>query len=394
MVHELAHMVQLYNGAVGGPFDPPALLEREATTAERGAIRSLSDIAGKASPESTLPLWWLIPIAAGVYSLLRPSAANAPAPADKVYPSVSTGQVAAEAFALFAIPGAGYAISGRLGLGWIASSAISGSLATTSFRGVQDVSRGEFSGATVYIFDAVTGAIIAVLIGGTFVLVGKGMQGTSVAIDNLATRGLHRSEVIISERLAKAASASPKGLDTATVNQISGARPLQGRISQWWLDRRGQLVLWRGQGKPTVDILSPVARDQSVAASRSLAHRARAAGFTDKDIAAAMSFHNGRPLPRGMGYPQAMVGEPVGGVGIPMSGTPGIAAHFGEGGVVYLIRLPKGAAVKVPPWGLALENEYAVFHKLPEGAIVDIFPASRISALKLDGAGRLITGGK
>jgi hypothetical protein len=94
-----------------------------------------------------------------------------------------------------------------------------------------------------------------------------------------------------------------------------------------------------------------------------------------------------------MGYPKAMVGEPVGGVGIPMSGTPGIAAHFSESGVVYLIRLPKEAAVKVPPWGLALENEYAVFHKLPEGAIVDIFPASRIPALKLDGAGRLITGG-
>jgi hypothetical protein len=87
-----------------------------------------------------------------------------------------------------------------------------------------------------------------------------------------------------------------------------------------------------------------------------------------------------------------MVGEPVGGIGIPMSGTPGIAAHFGESGVVYLIRLPKEAVVKVPPWGLALENEYAVFHKLPEGAIVDIFPASRIPALKLDGAGRLITG--
>jgi hypothetical protein len=142
IVHELAHMVQLYNGTAGGPFDPPALLEHEATAVERGALRSLSDIAGKASPESALPLWWLIPIAAGVYSLLRPSAANAPAPADKVYPSVSTGQVAAEALALFAIPGAGYAISGRLGLGWISSSAISGSLATTSFRGVHDVTRG------------------------------------------------------------------------------------------------------------------------------------------------------------------------------------------------------------------------------------------------------------
>jgi hypothetical protein len=150
IVHELAHMMQLYNGAAGGPFDPPALLEREATTVERGALRSLSNIVGKASPESVLTLWWLIPIATGVYSLLRPSVANAPAPADKVYPSVSTGQVAAEAFALFAIPGAGYAISGRLGLGWVSSSAISGSLATTSFRGVQDVAHGEFSGATVY----------------------------------------------------------------------------------------------------------------------------------------------------------------------------------------------------------------------------------------------------
>ena len=54
-----------------------------------------------------------------------------------------------------------------------------------------------------------------------------------------------------------------------------------------------------------------------------------------------MAFHNGEPLPRGMKYLQAMVGEPVAGVGIPMTGTPGFAAHYGEGGVVYLIRLPK-----------------------------------------------------
>ena len=71
-----------------------------------------------------------------------------------------------------------------------------------------------------------------------------------------------------------------------------------------------------------MEILSPVAREQGVAASRSLAQKARSAGFGDEDIAAAMAFHNGRPLPKGMGYPQAMVGKPVGGVGIPLSGTP------------------------------------------------------------------------
>jgi hypothetical protein len=140
--------------------------------------------------------------------------------------------VAAEALALFAIPGAGYAISGRLGLCWISSSAINGSLAGTSFRGVQDVARGEFSGATVYIFDAVTGAVIAVLIGGTFVLVGKGVQGTAVALDDLATRGLHRSEVTISDRLSKAASASPKGLDTAAVARDQSVAASSSRREQ------------------------------------------------------------------------------------------------------------------------------------------------------------------
>ena len=160
-------------------------------------------------------------------------------------------------------------------------------------------------------------------------------------------------------------------------------------MAEWWLNRRGVMMLYRGQGERTVRILSPIARERGVAASEAMVARLRAAGLTSEEIAAATARWHTQPVPPYQTLPQ-LVGEPVGAVGIPTTRIPGVAANFGNSGVVYIIRVPKNSAIKVPDWGLAVENEWVLLNQIPDEWIVGILPASRVPALRVDPNGLLV----
>jgi hypothetical protein len=161
LAHELRHVSQTRRG---GPAASTAALEREA---DGPATPRLS-----ADPQQPLGFWWVLPVAAAAYVLLRPNTANAPSPEDvaagRLVPSVSPLQVGAEAMALFAVPSGVVGAMGRMGYGVIASFAVGGAASSVSYRGVQDVGAGQFSGVEAYVVDATTGAVIGVVVGGTF----------------------------------------------------------------------------------------------------------------------------------------------------------------------------------------------------------------------------------
>jgi hypothetical protein len=86
--------------------------------------------------------------------------------------------------------------------------------------------------------------------------------------------------------------------------------------------------------------------------------------------------------------------EPLGSVGIPTTRLPGIAANFGEEGVIYVLRVPRDLAITPIGWGgLQLENEFVILNSMPAGSIVKVIPASRIPPLIVDDAGLLMLGG-
>jgi hypothetical protein len=163
--HEMVHVAQVRMGSSTGRVSSSTVVEHEAEQLA-GQTASPVDLIHGASAEECYGLWWLLPLAAAAYVLLRPNVANAPAPGRPTRPSVSELQVAGEAFALFAVPGGAFSAGGRLGLGIYGSSALAGASATVSFRGVQDVGRGEFSGVGTYIVDATTGAVIGIVVPG------------------------------------------------------------------------------------------------------------------------------------------------------------------------------------------------------------------------------------
>ncbi|MEH1127350.1 eCIS core domain-containing protein [Micromonospora sp. CPCC 206061] len=156
--HELVHAQQMRAGG----------LVVSAADAESAAVRG--DHRVRVDPDTPQGLFWLIPVAVGAYILLRPNVANAPSPADvkagRVQPSVSELQVAGEALALFAVPGGVSTALARAGYGVVTAMALGGAASSISFRGVQDVGGGEFSGVEAYIVDAATGAVIGAVIGG------------------------------------------------------------------------------------------------------------------------------------------------------------------------------------------------------------------------------------
>jgi hypothetical protein len=158
--HELAHARQARRSV---PRAAEPALEAEA----RDGGEALA-----ADPEEPLGWFWFVALAAGAYVLLRPNVANAPSPEDveqgRLRPSVSELQVAGEALALFAVPAGVSGALARMGYGVIASFAISGAASSVSLRGVQDVGAGSFSGVEAYVVDAGTGAVIGVIVGGTF----------------------------------------------------------------------------------------------------------------------------------------------------------------------------------------------------------------------------------
>ena len=199
IAHELAHVVQVHLGRRYGHCDDERRLEAEAVAFAADPSLPAQSLRHRADPAGIYGLFWLLPVAAAAYVALRPTAANAPAPGDPTHPRISSPQAAGEAFALFAVPGAAFAIGGRLGLGFLSSSALAGATTAPSLRAVQDLGAGTFSGADVYVFDAITGAVVGVVVAGGIQLVGR--QAT-VGLDWLATHGMRRSDLMITRRLS------------------------------------------------------------------------------------------------------------------------------------------------------------------------------------------------
>jgi hypothetical protein len=383
--HELLHVAQVELSGRTGRVSTLDRIECEAAELAQDSSAGYQVHQG-ASPEQIYNFWWIIPLAAAAYVLLRPNVANAPEPGGKTYPSVSEAQVGGEALALFAVPEASFSVAGRLGLGFFGKLAVAGASSTMSFRAVGDVSSGEFSGVQTYVYDGATGAIIGVVVPGGIRLFGG---GAFRSLDWLATQGVRQADLAITRDLAQRAASSP--VTAEELEKLFQGRSLTGRAADWWIDRRGFIVLWRGQGTPTTSILSPLARTNGVAASEDLVASMRAGGLTDDEIAGYTAKWHTEPVPGPYTLP-GFGGKPLGAAGIPTTRIPGIAANFPEGGVVYLIRLPRSAAIQVPHWGLSVENEWVVLNQIPRGSVISAVPATSIPALEVDASGRLVPG--
>jgi hypothetical protein len=209
---------------------------------------------------------------------------------------------------------------------------------------------------------------------GGFRLIGK--AGTW-SLDELATWGLVRADLAITERLATAAAQAP--LDAAGARQILTQTGAVGRVSNWWLNHRGLIVLFRGQAIKTESILSPLARGpEGVAASEALVARMRGFGITDREMAGFTARRHTDPVQRFLLPPGAseLAGLSLGSVGTPTTRLPGIAANFGEQG-----------------WqGLALESEYVILNSVPSGSVLRTIPALEVSPLTISDHGLLLPG--
>lgn len=385
--HELVHLAQVSLARRTGVVAPPALAEREALAiADLPLARSVAHGAGL---HEIHRIAWFIAIGIGGYLLLRPSVANAPGPGDRIEASPSTAEIMGEAICLFAIPGGAFALGGRLGLGFLGRAALAGAGTNVGLRVVDDAARGSVSHPLLYVFDATTGAVIGFVVPGGFRLIGR--AGT-LGLDRLATYGVTSSDIALTRVLAEQAARAP--LTAVDAQRLLQSRGMFTQASRWWLERRGLVVIYRGQEQATQQILSPLAREQGVAASEALVSRLRSLQLPDSEIAGYTARWHTTPVP-GFDAPPGLAWQPLGSVGIPATGIPGIAANFGRQGVIYIIRIPKSAAIAPRGWqGLALENEYVILNQVPEGSIVQVIPASRVAPLLVNENALLVPGGR
>src|SRR5690606_13186478 len=245
--HEPVHVAQVALARRTGRVAPRALVEDEAerlaNTALPGPVRCGAD------PASCHGLWW-VAVGVGVYILLRPGVANAPGPRSTLVRGPSPAQIVFESLALFAIPGGAMALGGRLGFGFLGRMALGGAAGNVGLRGVGDVFDGSLSPPLLYVFDAATGAVVGFVVPGGVRLLGR--AGT-LAFDELATFGLSRADIAVARQLAEAAAVQP--LDAAAAQAILQRQGLGGRVSTWWFERRGLILLYRGQSSATTEIL-------------------------------------------------------------------------------------------------------------------------------------------
>ncbi len=383
--HELVHLAQVQLARHSGDVASAELVEVEATAI--GAQPVASPVQHGAGVFDIHRIAWFIAIGIGGYILLRPGVANAPGPGDQIEAGPSTGQIFGEAISLFAIPGGAFALGGRLGLGFLGRAALAGASGNVGLRATNDVSRGAASSPLLYVFDATTGAVIGFIVPGGIRLIGR--VGT-FGLDRLATYGVSSSDIALTKVLAQQAAQQP--LTAIEAQRILQSRGLFTQASRWWLDRRGVVVLYRGQEAATQQILSPLAREQDVAASQALVSRLRSIGLPDSEIAGYTARWHGNPVPP-FDAPPGLAWQPLGSAGIPATGIPGIAANFAQQGVIYIIRIPKHAAIPPRGWqGLHLENEYVILNQVPAGSIVQVIPASRVAPLTVNENALLVPG--
>jgi uncharacterized protein DUF4157 len=188
---------------------------------------------------------------------------------------------------------------------------------------------------------------------------------------------------------------------------LAAQRGLAGRTAHGYLSWRGYQILYRGQGAPTSQIQSPLAREGGVPMSVELYEAMRAQGLSDLEIAGFASRWSGNPVPAGPA-PPGLENQPLGGTGIPTTRSPGVASHFARtspGGqpVVYVLRVPKGTAIDVSSvgWGgrgagsapgiqpsqPGVEMEWIIFHEIGGQYVVQTIPASEIPGLVADAPG-------
>jgi hypothetical protein len=195
-------------------------------------------------------------------------------------------------------------------------------------------------------------------------------MATPGMLDVAATRAITSSDLAIARSLAQRAMTGP--IPEAELMQLQQPG-LVGRMALNWADFRKFQILYRGQAEALPEILSPVARQSGIAASRQLYDTLKASGLTDLEIAGYTARWSGEPVP-------SMGRVPAGGAGIPTTRLPNIAAEFAKSptGVIYVLRVPKGLAVEVGTagWGArsALEQEWVIFHQIPNGYVVRVLP--------------------
>lgn len=390
--HELVHLAQIGLALRGGRVAPTATVEREAEALSRMPVALPARHA--AAPARVHAFWpILLAIGAGAYAVLRPSPANAPGPQDTVLPRVPEGQVLGEAFVLFALPPAGFALGGSLRLGLLGSSSLVGATGNMGLRAVQDASRGEASAPVLYLQDAITGAIIGFVVPGGVRLIGQaGVQG----LDRLATYGLMRSDLARLRALVELHSRQPfraGAADAEAIRDFLLQRGLIGRMSQRWFDRRDLILLYRGQGVATPEILSPYARQYGVEASERFYHHVRRQGMSDQEIADLAARHHlrigdPRDIPPSMArHPDAPL---IPSLGIPTTTFPGVAAapsFGGQNGVIYIVRMPRNTTIRAQGWpDLRYENEHIAFNRIPPGSVVQIIDPRRIPPIYMNGS--------
>jgi len=211
------------------------------------------------------------------------------------------------------------------------------------------------------------------------------------AADTAATRVAVLSDRMTTSALAARAARGP--IPAAELEAL--VQPgLAGRMAHGYLGWRGYQILYRGQGAPAAEILSPFAREGGTAASVDMYNILKANGLTDLEIAGFTSRWSANPVPE-FAAPEGMAQQSLGGMGIPTSRTPGVSSHFaqtsGAQPVVYVFRVPRGMAIEVGAqgWGGAggqavVEGEWVILHEVAGQYIVQTIPAEQIPALVAD----------
>ena len=165
--HEVTHALQARED---GPTASRDALEQQAS-GDHGQGSLLA-----ADKEAVYGFLW-IPFVIGFgYMMLKSNTANAPtSEGSPTYPSMTTAdyiQTAGEA----AILASGGLVAGavrRAGYSVVTSWAVSGGIGSMGFRAVGDIAHGTFSGVKTYVIDGFTGAVVGVVVGGTFYALGR-----------------------------------------------------------------------------------------------------------------------------------------------------------------------------------------------------------------------------
>lgn len=159
--HEVTHALQARQS---GPPASRDALERQAQ-APRGPSGLLA-----ADPEAVHGWLWIPAIIVFTYITTRSNTANAPRPGGKTYPSLTTGDYA-KMIAEAAFLAAGGLVAGSIrkaGFSMVTAWGGSGAIGSIGFRAINDIQRGEFSGINAYVVDGLTGAVVGIVVGGTF----------------------------------------------------------------------------------------------------------------------------------------------------------------------------------------------------------------------------------